>query len=140
MAYSAAEGVFVAAIPDNCQPGGPGALIFPGAKHPDWGPADVPPASAFQPAQGASPAPATPGPAAKKLKLAVTRSGKVTVTVPGPGKVTVTARRKARTVAKLTKTAKAAGTLTFRLKVRGKVTVTASQSRLTARRTLTLRG
>ena len=55
MAYSTAEGVFVAAIPDNCAPGGPGALIFPGAKHPDWGPADVPPASAFQTAGGASP-------------------------------------------------------------------------------------
>ena len=140
MAYGTADGVFVAAIPDDCQPGGPGALIFPGAKHPDWGPADVPPASAFQPVQGASPAPATPGPAAKKLKLAVTRAGKVTVTVPGAGKVTVTAKRKQRTVAKLSKTAKAAGTLTFRLKVRGKVTVTAAQSKLTAKRTLTLRG
>ncbi len=137
MAYSTAQGVFVAAIPDNCQPGGPGALTFPGAKHPDWGPADVPPASAFQ---GASPAPPTPGVPAKKLKLAITRTGKVTVTVPGAGKVTVTAKRKRRTVARLTKTAKAAGTLTFRLKIRGKVTVTASQSKLTARRTLTLRG
>ena len=60
--------------------------------------------------------------------------------MPGPGRVTVTAKRRTRTVAKLTKTAKAAGTLTFRLKVRGKVTVTAKQSSLTAKRTLTLRG
>jgi hypothetical protein len=140
MAYGTADGVFVAAIPDNCQPGSPGALLFPGAKHPDWGPADAPPASAFQPGPGTLPTPTTPGSAAKKLRLAVTRAGKVTVTVPGPGKVTVTAKRKTRTVAKLTKTAKAPGALTFRLKVRGKVTVTAKQSRLTAKRTLTLRG
>jgi hypothetical protein len=138
MAYSTAEGIHVASIPDNCAPGGPGALVFPGAKHPDWGVADVPPASAFEQAAPA-PAGARP-PAARTLKLAVTRSGKVTVTVPGPGKVTVTAKRKARTVAKLSKTAKAAGKVTFRLRVRGKVTVTAKQARLTARKALTLRG
>ena len=97
MAYATAEGVFVAAIPDNCAPGGPGALVFPGAKHPDWGVADVPPASAFEPRPHRPGSPATGhGPAAaKKLKLAVTRAGKVTVTVPGAGKVTVTAKRKA---------------------------------------------
>src|SRR4051794_33515821 len=99
MAYSTAAGVFVAAIPESCAPGDAGALVLPGAKHPDWGPADIPPPSAFEPA--ATPAgPATPGPAVarKTLKLAVTRSGKVTVTVPGAGKVTVTAERRARTV------------------------------------------
>ena len=84
MAYRTAEGVYVAAIPDNCAPGGPGTLVFPGAKHPDWGPADVPPASAFESTPAPRPGPAKPG-ATKKLTLAVTRSGKVTVIVPGPG-------------------------------------------------------
>ncbi len=109
-----AEGVFVAAIPDNCAPGGPGTLLLPGARHPDWGPADVPPASAFDAARPTSPQrDAKPAPASK-LKLAVTRSGRVTVTVPAAGKVKVTVKRKRRTVASLTKTAKAAGKVTFR--------------------------
>jgi hypothetical protein len=141
MAYSTAAGVSVASIPANCAPGDAGALVFPGAKHPDWGVADVPPASAFEPAKtSASPAPGASGPTAKKLKLSVTRAGKVTVTVPGAGKVTVTAKRKARTVAKLAKTAKAAGNVTFKLKIRGKVSVTAKFADQTARKTLTLRG
>ncbi|WP_028062332.1 hypothetical protein [Solirubrobacter soli] len=137
MAYSTAEGVFVAAIPDGCAPGAPGTLVFPGAKHPDWGVADVPPASAFETATP-TPADAQP-PATRKLTLSVSRSGKVTVTVPGPGKVTVTAKRKARTVAKVSKTAKAAGKVTFKLKLRGKVTVTAKQGGLTAKKALTIR-
>jgi hypothetical protein len=139
MAYSTAAGIFVAAIPDNCAAGGPGALVLPGAKHPDWGPADVPPASAFTPAAGPTASP-TPSPApAKRLRLSVTRSGKVTVTVPTAGKVTVTAKRKSRTVAKVSKTAKRAGKVTFKFKLRGKVTVTAKQAGLTAKRTLTMR-
>jgi hypothetical protein len=143
MAYSTAAGVFVAAIPDGCAPGDAGALVFPGAKYPDWGPADVPPASAFTsaPAAGATPG-TTPRPATSKLALVVTRSGKVTVTVPAAGKVKVTAKRKRRTLATVTKTAKAAGkvTLTLPRRVRGKVTVTASFQKQTASKTLTLRG
>ncbi|MDA0164496.1 hypothetical protein OM076_29770 [Solirubrobacter ginsenosidimutans] len=139
MAYSTAEGIFVAAIPDNCAPGDAGALVFPGAKYPDWGPADVPPASAFE----ATPAPTTetakPG-AARKLALSVSRAGKVKVTVPGAGKVKVTAKRKRRTIASASKTAKAAGTVTFKLKARGRVTVTATFQKLSAHRTVTLRG
>src|SRR4051794_40897089 len=81
MAYGTAEGVFVAAIPDGSAPGAPGTLVFPGAKPPDGGPADVPPAAAFA---GAAPVPAPqagtakPGGAAKRVKLAVSRTGKVT--------------------------------------------------------------
>ena len=140
MAYGTAEGVFVAAIPDNCAPGGPGALLLPGAKHPDWGPADVPPASAFDATPAHDAAARRQAGARGKLKLAVTRAGKVTVTVPAAGKVKVTAKRKRRTVASLTKTAKAAGKLTFKLKARGKLTVTATFAKQTASRTLTLRG
>ena len=140
MAYGTAEGVFVAAIPDNCVPGGPGALLLPGAKHPDWGPADVPPASAFGAAPATTPQGAAKPAPAGKLKLAVTRAGKVTVTVPAAGKVKVVAKRKRRTVASLTKTAKAAGSVTFKLKARGKLTVSATFAEQTVRRTLTLRG
>ncbi len=99
MAYSTAAGVYVASIPAGCAPGDAGALVLPGAKHPDWGVADVPPASAFETPAPVQP-PARPG-AASKLVLSVTRAGKVTVTVPGAGKVTVTAKRKSRTVAKV---------------------------------------
>jgi hypothetical protein len=145
MAYSDAAGVHVASIPDNCAPGDAGALVFPGAKHPDWGVADVPPASAFTSTPGStpssSPAPASShAPAAKKkLRLSVTRKGKVTVTVPSAGKVTVTAKRGSRTVAKRSKTAKAAGKVTFKLKLRGKVTVTATQAGLRAKKVLRMR-
>jgi hypothetical protein len=138
MAYGTAAGVFVAAIPDNCAPGSPGTLLLPGAKHPDWGSADVPPASAFDPARPTAPQGAKPAPAGK-VKLAVTRSGRVTVTVPAAGKVKVTVKRKGRTVASLSKTAKAAGKVTFRIKARGKVTVTARFATQTVRKTLTLR-
>ena len=100
MAYSTAEGIFVAAIPDDCAPGGAGALVFPGAKHPDWGPADVPPASAFADRARRR---GTPGAAIapRRRKQAHARAsaatGKVTVTVPAAGKVKVTAKRKRRT-------------------------------------------
>src|SRR3954447_13144498 len=140
MAYSTAEGVFVAAIPDGCAPGDPGALVFPGAKHPDWGPADVPPASAFESTPALTPQAAKPGGAARKLALSVSRSGKVKVTVPGAGKVKVTAKRKRRTIATASKAVKAAGTVTFKLKARGRVTVTATFQKQTARKTVTLRG
>ena len=56
MAYGTAEGVWVAAIPEGCAPGDAGALVFPGAASPDWGPADVPAATRRRTAAPTTPA------------------------------------------------------------------------------------
>ena len=89
MAYGTAEGVFVASIPAGCAAGDRGTLLAAGARFPDWGPADVPPVSAFETVTrdpGSSPDPAQPA----KLKLTVARTGKVSFTAPGPGRAAVT--------------------------------------------------
>ena len=95
MAYGTADGVYVASIPAGCAPGAPGTLLAAGARFPDWGPADVPPASAFEHGD-----PATPGPDAgrsrRKLTLSVTRAGKVSFTAPGPGRAAVTFKLRGR--------------------------------------------
>src|SRR5262249_51250426 len=127
MAYSDAAGVHVAAIPDGCAAGDAGALVFPGAKHPDWGPADVPVIADKAPVTTTPGQPTGRGGApAAKLSLRVTRRGKVTVKVPSAGRLTVTAKRGKRTVAAKRKTVKVASTVTLTLKARGKVTVSAS--------------
>ena len=113
LAYGTADGVYVAAIPDNCAPGGPGTLrAARRAKSPDWGPADVPAASAFDAHAGddAAARRQAGSPRASSSSRS-TRTGKVTVTRHHgrAGKVKVTAKRKRRTVASLSKTAKAAG-------------------------------
>ena len=126
LAYGTAEGVFVAAIPEGCAPGDRGTLLAAGARFPDWGPADLPPASAFEqptPGPGPSPGPAKPA----KLKLSVTRTGKVTITAPGPGRAAVAFKLRGRTIGSASKTVKAAGKLTLKVKLkrrsRGKATV-----------------
>ena len=72
-AYGTADGVYTTAIPDNCAPGGPGTLVLPGAKSPDWGPADVPTATPTQPTQPTQPT--RPGASKPKLKLAKRKGG-----------------------------------------------------------------
>ena len=86
MAYSTAEGVFVAAIPDNCAPGGAGRARLPGRQASRLGrrrrPARVRVrADARRPTP--APAPARPGAARRSSSSPSRRSGKVTVTVPG---------------------------------------------------------
>jgi hypothetical protein len=125
MAYGTADGVYVASIPAGCAPGGPGTLLAAGARFPDWGPADVPPVSAFQtvtPDPG--PEPVKPF----KLTLAVTRAGRVTFTAPGPGRASVTFKLRGRSVGSASRTVKAAGKVTLKAKLkqraRGKASVT----------------
>ncbi|MBJ7331169.1 MAG: hypothetical protein JHC95_14830 [Solirubrobacteraceae bacterium] len=51
IAYAQGNGIHVAAIPDlsgGCQPFAPGGLVLPGGSEPSWGPANIPPASAYQ--------------------------------------------------------------------------------------------
>ncbi len=86
-AYGTADGVYTTAIPDNCAPGGPGTLVLPGAKSPDWGPADVPTATPTQPTQPTQPT--RPGASKPKLKLAKRKGGlRATLTTGAPGKAT----------------------------------------------------
>ena len=126
MAYGTADGVYVASIPAGCAPGAPGTLLAAGGRFPDWGPADVPPVSAFQtvtPDPGPSPDPAKTA----KLRITVARTGKVTFTAPGPGRASVSFKLRGRTVGSATKTVKTAGKVTLKAKLkkrsRGKATV-----------------
>lgn len=132
LAFADDQGIHVLPIPDMSKdcgtPTEAARLVIPGAQHPDWGPADVPPARPNPPvkqpgnAPGPSPAPGpvpgiTPGPGVEerpsgstvtKPKLAVRRTGLRTalrrglpVTLTGliPGKVTVRATVGRTTVA-----------------------------------------
>ena len=126
MAYGTADGVYVASIPAGCAPGAPGTLLAAGGRFPDWGPADVPPVSAFQtvtPDPGPSPDPAKTA----KLRITVARTGKVTFTAPGPGRASVSFKLRGRTVGSATKTVKKAGKVTLKAKLkkrsRGKAAV-----------------
>ena len=124
-AYGTADGVYTTAIPDNCAPGGPGTLVLPGAKSPDWGPADVPTATPAQPTQPTQPT--RPGASKPKLKLAKRKGGfTATLTTGAAGKATVTVTRNAKRVAKKTVTVGKSGKATVTFKVRGKLTVKAT--------------
>ena len=118
LAYGTAEGVFVAGIPAGCAPGDRGTLLAAGARFPDWGPADVPPASAFERSPEPGPGAPAPAPAKPKLKLSVARGGKVTLTASGAGRATVTFKLKGRTIGSASKTVKSAGKVTLRVKLK----------------------
>ena len=77
-AYGTADGVYVTAIPDNCAPGGPGTLVLPGAKSPDWGPADVPAATA----RAAARQPPQPRPAGREQAQAQARQAQAAAAPP----------------------------------------------------------
>jgi hypothetical protein len=129
LAYGTAEGISVASIPAGCAPGDRGTLLIAGGRFPDWGPADVPPASAFTPSPGGAPQPGTAPPARPKLRMTVRRNGTVVLATGGAGRVSVTAKLKRRTLATARATVKASGRVTLRLKLprkRGKATVTAT--------------
>jgi len=108
MAYGTAEGVWIAAIPESCAPGDAGALVLGGATSPDWGPADVPAATA--------------------ATLRLSRRGGLTATLTTgvSGRATFTAVLKRRTIAKRTVTVNGRATVRFKLKRRGTVTVKAA--------------
>ncbi len=108
MAYGTAEGVWVAAIPEGCAPGDAGALVLPGATSPDWGPADVPAATA--------------------ATLRLSRRGGLTATLTTgtAGRATLTAVLKRRTIAKRTINVDGRATVRFKLKRRGIATVKAT--------------
>jgi hypothetical protein len=126
LAYGTAAGVHVTAIPDGCAPGGPGTLLAPGAKSPDWGPADVPAAAAPQPG-AAHPQPGRPAAKAPRLKLAKRKGGfTATLTTGAAGKATITVTRAGKRVASKAVTVGRSGKATVTFKARGRLTVKAT--------------
>ncbi len=124
-AYGTAEGVHVTSIPENCAEGGPGTLVLPGAKSPDWGPADVPVPTAAQTGQ---PAPDTKAPGAKTLalKLKLTRSkgglrATLTTGAAGKAKFKLGAKTKTATVGRSGKVS-----VSFKVRKGKRVTVKAT--------------
>jgi hypothetical protein len=125
IAYHAADGIHVAAVPsfagdctlEGATPSPP--VVIPNGTEPDWGPADVPPArqqggsGSGSGGQGSTMAIAVSG---KKLKTALRKGLKVSVTVPSAGKLSATATKKGKTVAKAAKKSVKAGKQSLTLK------------------------
>jgi hypothetical protein len=109
IAFTESDGIHIADVPDfggGCTTAGATQdppLVIAGATQPDWGPADVPPArqqggGGGNGGQGGSTmAIAVSG---KKLKTALRKGLKVSVTVPAAGRLSATAAKKGKTVAK----------------------------------------
>jgi hypothetical protein len=138
LAYTVGDGVWIMDIPDLS--GGCGEvpttnkLVIPGARHPHWGPADIPPASAYERRNedvkpGPTPAPnPTPAPQPETGKLVLTVAGKaklrgalargatITVQAPGAGTVAATGKVGAKRVASAKKAVAAPGAVTLKLK------------------------
>ncbi len=145
LAYSVGNGIWVLDVPDLG--GGCGALpttnklVIPGGRHPHWGPADIPPASAYErkPVVQPTPAPQPPQPMpqpklvppapapvrprqvavtvrAARLRAALRRGLTLTVQAPRAGSVTATGMAGARKVASGRATARKAGPATVRLR------------------------
>ena len=87
-AYGTADGVYITAIPDNCAPGGPGALLARRARSRPTG--ARPTSRPRRPRSPLSrPQPARPGASKPKLKLAKRKGGfTATLTTGAPGKAT----------------------------------------------------
>jgi hypothetical protein len=116
IAFTESDGIHVADVPDfsgGCTMTGATQdppLLIAGATQPDWGPADVPPArqqggGGGNGGQGSTMAITVSG---KKLKTALRKGLKVSVTVPSAGKLSASATKKGKIVAKsATKSVKA---------------------------------
>jgi hypothetical protein len=123
IAFSEGDGIHVADVPDfsgGCTMAGATqdpALLIAGATEPDWGPADVPPArqqgGGGAGGQGSTMAVTVSG---KKLKTALRKGLKVSVTVPSAGKLSATATKKGRAVAKSASKSVKAGKRSLTLK------------------------
>ncbi|HEX8103352.1 MAG TPA: hypothetical protein VF533_12120 [Solirubrobacteraceae bacterium] len=137
LAWQDTQGIWTMAIPDLANgcvaPTDEPRLLIPGAKHPDWGPADVPTARPAAPAAPAAPrgggagGPGKGGAAggAGKLRVTVAKAGlrqalakglRIKVTAPAAGRVTATALKGAKTVARGSGRARKIGALSLRLK------------------------
>ena len=141
LAYSEADGIWVLDVPDLSGGCGPlpttNKLVIPGGRHPDWGPADIPPASAYEspePGRQEQPQP-QPGPDVQptpqpstteralsvkvrgaKLRAALRRGLTVTVRAPGAGRLTATGTVGGRRVAAGAASSRAAGPVGVRVR------------------------
>jgi hypothetical protein len=125
IAFTESDGIHIADVPDfggGCTLTGATQnppLVIAGGTEPDWGPADVPPArqqgggGSGSGGQGSTMAIAVSG---KKLKTALRKGLKVSVTVPSAGKLSATAAKKGKTVAKAAKKSVKAGKQSLTLK------------------------
>jgi hypothetical protein len=125
IAFTESDGIHVADVPDfsgGCTLTGATQdppLLIAGATQPDWGPADVPPArqqgggGGGNGGQGSTMAITVSG---KKLKTALRKGLKVSVTVPSAGKLSAAATKKGKTVAKSAKKSVKAGKQSLTLK------------------------
>ncbi|HEX8207095.1 MAG TPA: hypothetical protein VF587_13625 [Solirubrobacteraceae bacterium] len=118
LAYGIGEGIWVMRLPDisgGCgTPASDNRLVIPGGRHPHWGPADIPPPSAYAPRAPDQPdPPVTPAGA-----FGVAAGGKrvVKVTTPGAGRISVVAKKGTKRVARASRTVTAAGAYTLRLR------------------------
>ena len=130
LAYHDGDGIHVAAVPafaNGCTTDGATAtppVVIPGAKEPDWGPANVP-----EPRPQANDD-VVVNPAAPKLSVKVRsasrRAGVVlSVKVAGKGRLSAVAKRGSKTVGKASKSVKKAGTASLKVRVKraGKVSL-----------------
>jgi hypothetical protein len=125
IAFTESDGIHVADVPDfsgGCTLTGATQdppLLIAGATEPDWGPADVPPArqqgggGGGAGGQGSTMAITVSG---KKLKTALRKGLKVSVTVPSAGKLSAAATKKGKTVATAASKAVKAGKQSLTLK------------------------
>jgi hypothetical protein len=135
LAYSLADGIWITDVPDISGGCGPlpadNKLVIPGGRHPHWGPAGIPPASAYErrPDQPVGPGPGPDGPpkppvvdqalavggTRAKLRAALRRGVTIKVTTGGAGRLAATGKVRAKKVASGSKTVAGAGTTTLRL-------------------------
>lgn len=130
LAYGVGDGIWVASLPDlsgGCQMGtDAGKLVLPGARHADWGPADIPPASAYAPGPGAGsgsgPGGGSGGGAlaisarATSIRTALRKGLVVRVKTGAPGRVSATALLGKAKLGKGATSAGAAGTAKVKLR------------------------
>jgi hypothetical protein len=128
LAYGVGDGIYVAQLPDlsnGCQMGqDAGHLVIPGGRHADWGPADIPPASAYVDSGSGSGPGSGSGSGGKlrvklggaKLAKALRRGLTVSVKTGGAGRLSAKALLGKRLVGK--GTGKAAGAGTAKVRVR----------------------
>ncbi len=115
VAWGEGDGIKVATVPSfggGCTIEGASqtaAMLIPGGKQPDWGPADVPAGS------GATGGGLAAKAAKAKLAKALAKGLRVRVTVPSAGRVSAAATRSGRKVAAGSKSVKA-GTATLKLR------------------------
>jgi hypothetical protein len=152
IAFTESDGIHIADVPDfggGCTTAGATQdppLVIAGATQPDWGPADVPPArqqggGGGNGGQGGSTmAIAVSG---KKLKTALRKGLKVSVTVPAAGRLSASAAKKGKKVASAaTKSVKAGKqSLTLKFTKAARRSLARSRSvRLTIKVTFTPKG